>query len=204
LFISLFVSAAGLIAQQTRRGEAWPWRTVVMGSNGMVSGEHPLQARAGLRVLEAGGNAVDAAAAIFYMTAVTEQDQAGLGGDAYILAWLAGPQKLAFINGTGPSPKLATPEFYRKKFGGIPLDGPYSTNVPGSVAAFDLALKQYGSKGYSVLLADASEAAEKGHAMTHFAAQHHTEALDLLRRYPSSVQALLKNGGSFDPGDLFV
>ena len=45
------------------------------------------------------------------MTAVTEQHQAGLGGDAYILAWLSGPQKLAFINGTGPSPKLATPSF---------------------------------------------------------------------------------------------
>ena len=59
------------------------------------------------------------------MTAVTEQHQAGLGGDAYILAWLSEPQKIAFINGTGPAPKLATPEFYRNKFGGIPLDGPY-------------------------------------------------------------------------------
>jgi hypothetical protein len=121
-----------------------------------------------------------------------------------ILAWLSGPQKLAFINGTGPSPKLATPEFYRKRFGGIPLDGPFSTNVPGSVAAFDLALKRYGTKGYSALLADAIEAAEKGHAMTHFAAQNHASALDLLRRYPSSVQVLLKNGRPFEPGDLFV
>jgi gamma-glutamyltranspeptidase/glutathione hydrolase len=138
------------------------------------------------------------------MTAVTEQHQAGLGGDAYILAWLSGPQKLVFINGTGPSPKLATPEFYRKRFAGIPLDGPFSTNVPGSVAAFDLALKRYGTKGYSALLADAIEAAEKGHAMTHFAAQNHASALDLLRRYPSSVQVLLKNGRPFEPGDLFV
>ena len=70
---SLFVTTAALVAQQKQRTEAWPWRTVVMGVNGMVSAEHPLQARAGLRVLESGGNAVDAAAAIFYMTAVTEQ-----------------------------------------------------------------------------------------------------------------------------------
>jgi len=202
--ILLFFTTAALLAQEKQRTEAWPWRTVVMGVNGMVSAEHPLQARAGLRVLESGGNAVDAAAAIFYMTAVTEQHQAGLGGDAYILAWLSGPQKLAFINGTGPSPKLATPEFYRKRFGGIPLDGPFSTNVPGSVAAFDLALKRYGTKGYSALLADAIEAAEKGHAMTHFAAQNHASALDLLRRYPSSMQVLLKNGRPFEPGDLFV
>ena len=201
---ALCCSTATGVAQETQGTQAWPWRTVVMGSNGMVSAEHPLQARAGLRVLESGGNAIDAAAAVFYMTAVTEQHQAGLGGDAYILAWLSGPQKMMFINGTGPAPKLATPEFYRKKFGGIPLDGPYSTNVPGSVAAFDLALKRYGSRGYGALMADAIEAAEKGHRMTYFAAQHHTEALDLLRRYPSSVKALLKGGGPFEPGDLFV
>jgi gamma-glutamyltranspeptidase / glutathione hydrolase len=203
VLLSLF-PAASLLAQPTRNTQPWPWRTVVMGVNGMVSAEHPLQARAGLRVLESGGNAIDAAAAIFYMTAVTEQHQAGLGGDAYILAWLSGPKKLAFINGTGPSPKLATAEFYRTKFGGIPLDGPFSTNVPGSVAAFDLALKQYGTKEYSTLLADAIEAAEKGHAMTHFGSQNHAAALDLLSRYPSSVKALLKNGSPFEPGDLFV
>src|SRR5947209_4964554 len=115
LIVSLCFSTATLVAQQAiaqvnQGAQAWPWRTVVMGLHGMVSAEHPLQARAGLRVLESGGNAIDAAAAVFYMTAVTEQHQAGLGGDAYILAWLSGPQKIAFINGTGPAPKLATPE----------------------------------------------------------------------------------------------
>src|ERR1041384_4269477 len=202
LFLLFFPNV--VFAQTASVAQASPWRTVVMGSNGMVAAEHPLQARAGLRVLEAGGHAIDAAAAIFYMTAVTEQHQSGLGGDAYILAWLAGPKQLIFINGTGPAPKLATPEFYLKKFNGIPLDGPLSTNVPGSVAAFDLLLKKYGGKPYSTLLADAIEAAEKGHAMTHFAVQHHIEALALIRRYPSSVKALLKNGGPFEPGDIFV
>src|SRR5215467_16173745 len=74
------------------------WRPVVMGKNGMVAAEHPLQARAGLRVLESGGNAIDAAVAVFYMTAVTEQHQAGLGGDATILIYLAGQKKVIFIN----------------------------------------------------------------------------------------------------------
>src|SRR5262245_30574069 len=49
------------------------WRTLVMGTHGMVAAEHPLQARAGLHVLESGGNAFDAAAAVFYMTSVVEQ-----------------------------------------------------------------------------------------------------------------------------------
>src|ERR1041385_458988 len=93
LIISFCLSASTVIAQPAPGTQAWPWRTVVMGLNGMVSAEHPLQARAGMRVLEAGGNAIDAALAVFYMTAVTEQHQSGLGGDAYILAWLAGSQK---------------------------------------------------------------------------------------------------------------
>src|SRR5262249_45871715 len=107
---SLFFTTAALVAQQKQRREAGPWRTVVMGVNGMVSAEHPLQARAGLRILESGGNAVDAAAAIFYMTAVTEQHQAGLGGDAYILAWPSRPRKIGVIKRPAAMPIVARAE----------------------------------------------------------------------------------------------
>src|SRR5262245_56004098 len=60
------------------------WRTVVMGTHGMVAAEHPLEALAGFEVLRGGGNAIDAAVAAFYMTGVVEQHQAGIGGDAVI------------------------------------------------------------------------------------------------------------------------
>ena len=55
------------------------WRPVVMGTHGMVAAEHPLEAMAGWKILEAGGNAFDAATAVFYMTTVVEQHQAGMG-----------------------------------------------------------------------------------------------------------------------------
>src|SRR5438105_2035502 len=151
----LLISAANLIAQDRNAAQPWPWRTVGMGINGMVAAEHPLQARTALRVLESGGNAIDAAVAVFYMTTVTELHQAGMGGDCFIVAYLAGPKKVVFINGTGPAPKLATLDFYRTKLGGIPLNGPYSSNVPGAVSGFDLALKKYGTRSYSALLEDA-------------------------------------------------
>jgi hypothetical protein len=51
---SLFFTTAALVAQEKQATEAWPWRTVVMGVNGMVSAEHPLQARAGLESLSPG------------------------------------------------------------------------------------------------------------------------------------------------------
>ena len=82
------------------------WRPVVMGTRGMISAEHPLEALAAYEVLEAGGNAIDAAVAAFYMTTVVEHHQAGIGGDAFILAYLKEQDEVIFINGTGPAPRL--------------------------------------------------------------------------------------------------
>ena len=135
-----------------------------MGTHGMVAAEHPLEAMAGMKVLEAGGNAIDAAVAVFYMTTVVEQHQAGLGGDGFILAYIAKEDRVIFINGTGPAPARATREFYGK-LGEIPDAGPYSTDVPGAVGGFDLALSRYGTMPYDELLAPAIEAA-KGHRWT--------------------------------------
>jgi gamma-glutamyltranspeptidase/glutathione hydrolase len=179
------------------------WRTVVMGTTGMAAAEHPLACRAAIKALEAGGNAIDAAVAAFYMTTVVEQHQAGLGGDGFILAYLAKEDRVVFINGTGPAPKLATAEFYRK-LGEIPDAGPYSTNVPGMAGGFDLALKKYGTLPYDKILAPVIEAAGKGHPMSFWASEYHRGPNPKLSPYPSSVKALLKNGGSYQPGDLFV
>lgn len=179
------------------------WRTLVMGTHGMVAAEHPLQARAGLLALERGGNAFDAAVALFYMTSVVEQHQAGLGGDAFILAYAANQKRVIFINGTGPAPKLATLERMRKE-GGIPPTGMLANTVPGAVGGFDLALRKYGTRKYPELMAEAIAAARDGHPLTHWAAGNHNASLSKLNPYPSSVKALLKNGGAFEPGDVFV
>lgn len=204
---SWFVVVAGLliaapvVAQQP--SDRPFWRTVVMGTNGMVAAEHPLECRAAIKALEAGGNAIDAAVAVFYMTTVVEQHQAGLGGDGFILAYIAKEDRVVFINGTGPAPKLATAEFYRK-LGEIPDAGPYSTGVPGMAGAIDLALNKYGTLPYETLLAPAIEAARKGHPLTFWASGNHSSAIPKLSPFPSSVKALLKNGGPYEPGDVFV
>ena len=179
------------------------WRPVLMGTNGMVAAEHPLECRAAIKALEAGGNAIDAAVASFYMTTVVEQHQAGIGGDGFILAYIAKEDRVIFINGTGPAPKLATAEFYRK-LGKIPNAGPYSTDVPGMAGGFDLALKKYGTMSYKKLLEPVIEAAGKGHPLSFWASSYHRKTIPKLSAFPSSVKTLLKNGGPFEPGDLFV
>lgn len=174
-----------------------------MGTRAMIAAEHPLEAMAAQKVLEAGGNAIDAAAAAFYMTTVVEQHQAGIGGDAFIVAYLANQEKVVFINGTGYAPALATREKYLG-LGGIPDAGPFASSVPGAVAGFDLALRRYGTKKYTELLQPAINAAAEGHPVTFWSAGNHVKAFEKISKYPSSVHALLKNGRAFDPGDVFV
>jgi gamma-glutamyltranspeptidase len=179
------------------------WRPVLLGAHGMIAAEHPLEALAGFEVLEAGGNAVDAAVAAFYMTTVVEHHQAGIGGDAFIVAYLKELDEVIFINGTGPAPKLATLDAYRKR-GGIPNAGPLATDVPGAVGGFDLALRKYGTKTYAELLRPAIDAATNGHPLSYWAAGNHQANFEKISKYPSSVKALLKDGRPHEPGELFV
>ena len=180
------------------------WRPIVMGKNGMVAAEHPLQALAGLRVLQNGGNAVDAAVAVFYMTAVTEPSEAGLGGDGFLLAYIKQLDRVIVINGSGGAPALATREFYHTKIGTVPPDGPYSTSVPGAVGGFDLLLQKYGTKKYPALLADAIETASHGYAVSAWGAGNFRRSRDLLARWESSAKIFLPGGKPLEVGSWLV
>jgi gamma-glutamyltranspeptidase/glutathione hydrolase len=169
----------------------------------MVAAEHPLETIAGMEILRAGGNAFDAAAAVFYMTTVVEQHQAGIGGDAFILAYNAAEDRMVFINGTGPAPGLATREFYTE-LGEIPNAGPLATDVPGAPGGFDLALRKYGTMEYAEILAPAIRAARDGHPVDFWAAGYHMRAVEKISPYESSLAVLMPDGRPLGAGDVFV
>jgi len=200
MYLLAFLLSTAMLTQTP--AEAPYWRPVVMGTHGMVAAEHPLEAMAGMKILDAGGNAIDAAVAVFYMTTVVEQHQAGLGGDGFILAYIKEEDRVVFFNGTGPAPARATVEFYRE-LGEIPNKGPYSTDVPGAAGGFDLALSKYGTMSYRELLAPAIEAA-KGHPLDYWAAAQHARNVAKISAYPSSVEILLKDGRPPAAGEIFV
>jgi len=179
------------------------WRPVVMGTHGMVAAEHPLEAMAGWKILEAGGNAFDAATAVFYMTTVVEQHQAGMGGDAFMLAYVKDLDKVVFINGTGTAPQLATKSYFQE-LGSIPSSGPDATDVPGAVAGFDLAQKTFGTMEYSQILEPAIRAAREGHPLDFWASTYHERAVEKISDYPSSVAVLMPEGRPIVAGELFV
>jgi gamma-glutamyltranspeptidase/glutathione hydrolase len=141
------------------------WRPVVLSDNGMIASGHALASEAAIRILKSGGNAVDAAVAAWAVQGLVEPDMTGLGGDMFMLIYLAKTGEVKFVNGTGVAPMAATVEFYQGK-GGLPSDGVLSVSVPGAVAGAELAAKTYGTRPLSELLAPAIELADKGFPIT--------------------------------------
>src|SRR5687767_13286143 len=157
--LTVLALTAGPLAQTST------WRPVVLSDTGMIASGHALASEAGIRVLKSGGNAVDAAVAAWAVQGLTEPEMTGLGGDMFMLIYLAKTGEVKFINGTGVAPMAATVDFYKGK-GGLPSDGILSVSVPGAVAGAELAAKTYGTKSLAELMAPAAELAEKGFPIT--------------------------------------
>ncbi|MCC6720436.1 MAG: gamma-glutamyltransferase [Acetobacteraceae bacterium] len=142
-------------------------RPLIMGRRGAVGANHPLATQAGLDILRAGGNAIDAAVAISLAYGVVEPMMSGLGGDGFYNVFLAeGAKKLVF-NGTGPAPAAATAERFAK---GIEIKGPLSVSVPGKLAGIGAMHADHGSLPWAQLVQHAIGYARDGYAVTH---RHH-------------------------------
>ena len=110
-------------------------RPITWGTNGMVGAGTQLTAQAGMRILQKGGNAFDAAAAAALAGGVVEPTaHYTLGGEIALLLYDAKSKKVESIIGQGWAPKSATIELYKEKWGEIP-PGILSTTVPGVVSA---------------------------------------------------------------------
>jgi len=184
-------------------GQASTWRPVVMADHGMVASGHPLASEAGLRILKAGGNAVDAAVAAWAVQGLTEPQMTGLGGDAFILIYLAKTKEVKFINGTGQAAMAATVDFYKSK-GGMPEDGPLSVIVPGAVGGIELALQKYGTRPMGDVLAPAIDIAENGFPITESLAGSLRRDRDKLAKAASTKKIWFNGDQPLQMGDRVV
>jgi len=138
-------------------------RPDVRGTKGAVSADHPLAAEAGLRVLQEGGNAVDAAIAMAGVLAVVRPHMNGVGGDAFVLVYEAATGQVHALNGSGRAGALATPAFFRDQgLDEVPSTGPLSVSVPGAVAAWADVHERFGSRPFAGLLQPAIGYARDG------------------------------------------
>ena len=109
-------------------------RNVVYAQRGMVATSQPLAAQAGLAVLQAGGNAIDAAVATAAALTVVEPTANGIGGDAFALVWHQG--QLHGLNASGPAPQTMTLESLSSQgLTEVPKYGPLSVTVTTASAS---------------------------------------------------------------------
>ena len=161
--LSLLLSCAVAMAADRPFGKANSGRSPVIAKHGMVATSQPLAAQAGLRILQQGGNAYDAAVATAAVLAVVEPMMTSPGGDVFMLAHDAKSGKLVGLNGSGFSPAAATPEFFAQRgLDAIPVTGPLSVSIPGAVDAWAKVIEKYGKLPLAKVLEPAITYAEEG------------------------------------------
>ncbi|HHT01221.1 MAG TPA: gamma-glutamyltransferase [Firmicutes bacterium] len=177
---------------------------LVMGTGGMVAAAHPLAAEAGLAVLRAGGNAVDAAITTNAVLNVTQPDMCGIGGDFFALIHVPGGETV-FLNGSGRAPAAASPEAFAERcLQTIPLRGLLPVTVPGCVDAWDAARQRFGTWGWEDLLVPAIRYAREGFPVSARLAAAIEKAVDLLTEHPATARIYFQRGRAPRPGELLV
>ena len=171
-------------------------RSAVYGQNGMICSNSPLAASAGLRVLQEGGTAFDAALAVAAVEAVTIVPSNGLGGDSFILTYEAATGKVTNINSSGAAASGAEAEYYRSQgLALMPIQGPHSVSVPGEAAAWEVMHRDFCTMPFADLLAPAIRYAEQGFPVPPRIARAFAGNAELLARFSATADIYLANGG---------
>ncbi|MDA8216897.1 MAG: gamma-glutamyltransferase [Dehalococcoidales bacterium] len=173
----------------------WQHRSMATAANGMVASASPLATLAGAEVLKAGGNAVDAAVAVAGVLDVVLPMMCGLGGDVFMVVYLAKEGRLEALNGSGVSPFAATREYFAERgYRKMPLDGVHSVAVPGAVDAYFTALERWGTMPLAELWQPAVAYAERGFVLSEITARWVEQSAPALAKYPTSRRVFLPTG----------
>ena len=178
-------------------------RSAVHGQNGMVCSDSPLAAAAGLRVLQDGGTAFDAALAVAAVECVTIVPKCGLGGDSFILAYDATSRKVTNINSSGVAGSGAEADFYRNQgLALMPITGAHSVTVPGEAVAWEAMHRNFCTIPMQELVAPAIRYAEQGFPVPAGIARSFAGNAELLARHTATADIYLRNGRPPREGEI--
>ncbi|WP_229312100.1 gamma-glutamyltransferase [Larkinella punicea] len=166
-------------------------RSPVVASHGMVATAHPLASQIGLDMLKQGGTAVDAAIAANAALGVLEPNNCGIGGDLFAIVWSAKVRKLYGLNASGRSPRGLTSDKLKAVLGDsktIPLYGPLSVSVPGTVDGWFELHRRFGKLAMKTLLAPGIRYAREGAPVPSVIAYSWQEAVRRLEASRSTIQ----------------
>src|ERR1700704_1348521 len=148
-------------------------RSRIATKYGIVAASQPLAARAGVQILERGGNAVDAAIATNAVMGLVEPQSNGIGGDLFSIVYDAKTGRLHGLNACGWAPAGLTPALLKAQgHASMPQGGIHTVTVPGAVAGWDALRTKLGSLPLSDLLAPAIAYADEGFPVSDVIAAH--------------------------------
>ena len=197
--IAMTIAAQGVDAQDRSQT-----RSMVISRNGIVAAESPLAAQAGARILERGGNAVDAAIAANAMMGVVAPMMNGIGGDLFAIVYDAKANKLYGLNASGWAPKGLTIEYLQKQgLRSMPQQGVNAITVPGAVDGWQKLADKFGRKKLSEDLAAAIRTAQDGFPVPEWTAAYWARELDHLRTNETAAQTYLPQDRPPRVGEIF-
>lgn len=183
--------------------------TMKGATQGIVSVSHPAAAEVGKKILEQGGNAVDAAAGIQFALNVVEPHMSGIGGGGFMMVYLKDKNQISILDSREMAPQKSYPEQFLDK-NGQPKEWlerhthGNAVGVPGTLAGVETALKKYGTMSLSQLIDPAIELAEKGVEVNWTTAEHIGEQKDKLMMDKDTGSVFVPKGIPLKEGDLLV
>ena len=181
-----------------------PGRSPARAANAMVATSQPSATLAGLEVLRAGGNAVDAAVAACAVLCVTEPQSTGVGGDCFCLYAPAGEGRVIALNGSGRAPAgISAADLRDRGVAALDAGSPHAVTVPGAVDAWVRLVADHGRKGLDELLRPAIGYAEEGFVVHARTASDWADAADRLARDGDTAARFLCGGAPPREGRLF-
>ena len=204
----LLAGAAAVLAacaQGAPRTGVAPEPGVVRARHGIVVSANTIASDVGARILEAGGNAVDAAIATGFALAVTHPSAGNIGGGGFMVIRFPDGRTTS-IDFREKAPLAAHPEMFLDERGEYSYQKHHNSHlavgVPGTVAGFALAHERYGSIEWRQLVEPAVRLARDGFHVMPGLARSLESVLPALARYPASLAQFSKNGEPYRPGEI--
>jgi gamma-glutamyltranspeptidase / glutathione hydrolase len=179
----------------------------ISAEHGMVVSAHRLASDTGIKVLKAGGNAIDAAVAVAYALAVTFPEAGNIGGGGFMTIRLRDGRQ-TFIDFRETAPQAATANMYLDAAGNVipalSTRGYRAVAIPGTVAGLELARTKYGTRPRAALMADAIGLARDGFVLDQGDADFLNEGADDFAKDAPSAAIFVNHGAPWKKGDRFV
>jgi gamma-glutamyltranspeptidase/glutathione hydrolase len=202
--IGCVAAVATLNAQTTVPGErqrAETFKPDILGTHGIVAAGRHYSVSAGVRILQQGGNAIDAGAATVFAAAVCEISHFGFGGESPTMIYDAKTREVIVINGQGPAPAAATPALFAAE-GRPPSNGPLGATLPAMVDAMALALETKGTMHLEQVMQPAIELAD-GFPMYEFLRHYLISERKATEQYEWSARTYYPDGRIPEVGEMF-